>query len=263
MTSILLLQIEDRKTELLTKFIQHNKKICNENDIRYVFMEKSDFHVPPYWQKIFELNKHMENNPEIEYAMWLDSDAILVNFTKSKMQNFLETHKDYSFIISKDMPPWDSEFNAGSFIVKNDDIGKKIMKDWLEKYNPDKWSYENSLWSTESAWAGIEYEQGSFVYYILGNPDYAKHILQLPYFTLNNNSCNSDNNDQNIASHLAGHFKEDKTIVDQCLEKIKSTVEAFTSVIKKNDCQYLFLVVLVLLLFLFGFSHFKKGGKRR
>ena len=260
MTSLLVLQIEDRKEEPLQTFLNHNKTKCEIHNVEYVFVEKSSFHVPPYWQKLYELEKCMTDYPFIEYFMWLDSDAFLVDFSKSKMKKFLDQYSEYSVIISRDMPPWqEGEFNAGSFIFKNDEMGKIILKDWISKYNPDNWSYENSKWSTPSAWSGIDYEQGAFVKKILSNPIYENNIKQLPYHILNNNSCTS-NLDDNISVHLANYYKEDENLVQNCIENFIKVEEGFSS--KKESFNYNLLgIIFFLLLFLIVFFIMKSTKK--
>ena len=91
---MLLLQMEDRKKQPLTTFLRHNEKTCAENNMKYVFLEKSRFHAPPYWQKVFELDYCMKTNPTIDYVMWLDSDAFLSDFSVLKMQQFLQKYQD-------------------------------------------------------------------------------------------------------------------------------------------------------------------------
>lgn len=213
MKTLLLLQMEDRKKPTLTTFLRHNKQTCSENHIKYVFIEKSMFHAPPYWRKILELEQCMKNNPTIDYVMWLDSDAFLSKFSVLKMQRLLEKHKDRSMIISGDMPPWTSPFNAGSFIVKNNAIGKTMMKEWIATYHPNKWTYHDSKWTTECIWAGEEYEQGAFLKHIL--PKYKKHIAKVHYSILNNHQCRNLN--KTISVHLSSPYTKDKSRVKQCI----------------------------------------------
>jgi len=255
MLSLLILQLENRQIDPLQTFLQYNKKTTERSNVKYVFIQDSKFHVPPYWQKVFELDNCMTDNPNIQYFMWLDSDAFLVNFTETKMLQFLEKYQYYSVIITRDMPPWDyNEFNAGVFIVKNDDMGRRIMKDWKSKYNPKNWTYTNSKWTTSSQWAGVDYEQGSFVEYILTNPKYANHIIQLPYYVLNNNDCDSDNIDETIAVHLAGKFKSDAKVLNSCMSKFISEKEGFESrcnTNNKNDYIERFLLFGLFIVFIF------------
>jgi len=251
MFSIILLQIEDRKDDKLTRFMKENKKICQKNGIQYIFIEKSRDHVPPYWGKIFELRRIMEENTDVDYFIWLDSDAFFIHFNNNKLYELLKTHEKYSMIITKDMPPWgNAEFNAGSFIIKNDEYGNKIINKWCSLYNSNDWTYKDDKWVTESTWAGNSYEQGSFVTYILNESEYKSHIVQLPYDVLNNNNCESVEN--TISTHLAGNFKNDESIVDKCLSIFQSAMENFD--VSNESLLINYIVVGVLLFFLFKHS---------
>lgn len=203
---VMILQLEDREDDVLNQFMNHNKNICKKNNLEYVRKKTSTFHVPPYWGKVFELRRLMDENPQTPFFMWMDSDAFFINFTNEKFTNFIQTHLDKSMIISKDMPPWSKgEFNAGVFIVKNDSIGKNILEHWISLYKKEDWTF-NGSWSTHGEWAGEVYEQGSFKKHVL--PKYRQHIKHLDYYYLNNN--NPRKNNEAIAVHLAGSFKNDK-----------------------------------------------------
>jgi hypothetical protein len=243
MNNILVLQIEDRDYEFLNILMNQNKQICSENNINYINLKKSSYNVPPYWGKVFEIYKIMIKRPELAYIIWLDSDAVFYNFNQNKLINLLNDNIDYSFIMSKDMPPWEyGEFNAGSFIVKNDNFGLDIIKYWMKLYNPDKWIYFNNEWLTESNWANEDYEQGSFIKYIYKNKNYAQHIKQLPFYILNNNNC-SDNNPNIVVSHLAGYHKENEVTKNNCIQSFN------------NDNTIPFLIVLIILLLLIRFYY--------
>ena len=148
---ILILQIEDRNDEKLQIFMEQNKLICNKYNMEYLSLKKSRATVPPYWGKIFEINDIMHNDPTLDYIMWLDSDAFFINYDHDKFYNFINKYSEYSMIITNDMPPWEkNDFNAGSFIIKNDKIGRDIINEWITYYNSNNWTYENMVWKTES-----------------------------------------------------------------------------------------------------------------
>jgi len=218
--SIVIIQMEDRKNNLLDKFMYHNKIISEKYNIKYINIKKSLFNVPPYWAKIFEIKKIINENPSINYFIWLDSDAFLFSFNYKKLQNFLLKFQNYSIIMTWDMPPWTGKFNAGSFIIKNDKNSKNILNKWISYYNSSKWKFQNNNWITNSEWAGIDYEQKSFVIYILENKKYKNFIIQLPYYYLNNNNCTSYKDNTYIV-HLAKKHKENINVVQSCLEIIK------------------------------------------
>jgi hypothetical protein len=86
MVTILVLQIEDRKNdEFLNNNMQLNKIICQDNNMQYKFIYKSEEDVSPYWGKVFEIDKILTNpnNLTIDYIFWLDSDAFFLNFNKN------------------------------------------------------------------------------------------------------------------------------------------------------------------------------------
>jgi hypothetical protein len=215
------LQMEDRTSPLLSLFMNHNRAQCEASNFEYVFLEKSAEHVPPYWGKIVELQRLLED-PNRDYVMWLDSDAFLFQFNKERFTQFLDTNSAYSMIISGDMPPWQhSMFNAGSFIVKNDEASRNIVATWLSAYNPEKWTYANGKWTSDGIFAGREYEQGAFMSTILPNKQFAPHIKTVHYSVLNNNNC-IRNTSQTLVVHLAGDHKNDKDNIESCTASIEN-----------------------------------------
>jgi len=249
MDKILVLQIEDRTDNFLQQLMDQNKKICLENDIKYINLKTASSNVPPYWGKVFEIQKLMSNN-EYDYIFWLDSDAFFYNFNKKKIDKLLDKYSNYSFIITADMPPWDvNDFNAGAFIVKNNNTSRDIINKWLTYYHPEKWRVENNKWVTDEQWAGPEYEQGSFIKYIY-NSHYRKYIKQLPFYILNNNNC-TDNNSDIIITHLAGYHKKNKINITTCIDSFNQTreqhIEPFDSL--DNNKMFLFYLFIIILLF--------------
>ena len=246
MVKIHVLQIENRKdNNLILKMMKKNKQLCEERGIQYTFLEHSSFHVPPYWSKVFEINKilSLSNDNEL-YVYWIDSDAFFVNF--DKLENLIQTNTAYSMIISKDMPPWeDGEFNAGSFLVKNDQMGRDIMQTWTLLYDATRWKCNNASWTADSGWSGSDYEQGSFIDHILLNKKYVNAIKQLPYYILNNNSCRSV--EDTIVTHLAQDHKENIQTVAEC----EPIIEAFTEYTTDNY----FVLLFVFLAFLIAMTY--------
>ncbi len=222
---ILVLQIEDRDDPLLNKFMKSNEMICKQNDMEYIFLKKSLKPVPPYWAKVYEIHRLMNEKKDIDYILWVDSDAFFVNFTKERLLNFLNKYKDYSFIGTPDIPPWTEKFNAGVFVIKNDQIGKAMVDKWVTYYHKNVWNYnpETQKWKTDATWAGVEYEQGSFSTHILEDPNFSKKIILIPYYYLNNHNC-GDHQDETLLVHLAGAYKKDQNNVNICSKKLLNDV---------------------------------------
>lgn len=284
---VLILQIEDRNVPLFNSFMEENKKICETNGMDYIFMKKSGYHVPPYWAKVFEIYKLLEiyKDSSLDYIYWLDSDAVLVDFTMEKFMNFLDKYKTYSFIVSEDhdgvrIKP---NINAGAFIVKNNDKSREIFRRWISLYHPDQWRFSNSFenqfsggssnefgfsgipenkWTTSTPWAGIEYEQGSFLEYFVKNPAYDNDVLVLPYYVLNEESC-GDNNPETISAHLCSFRKDKKSYIDPCVKKMQyGNYYQYNNVIGLNIymCFFFLFVIGVLLFALYIQSSNRSNG---
>lgn len=210
MSNILVLQIEDRSdNNFLNENMQLNKKICQENNMQYKFLYKSQDNVPPYWGKVFEIDRIIsdKNNSNVDYVFWIDSDAFFLHFNKNKLVDFLNKYSEYSMIITTDHPPWKLKFNAGVFIVKNDSNSREIISYWKSLYNPNNWWIEDNKWKTDKPYSGDDYEQGAFITNILTNNKYSAHIKTVSYYILNNNTC-TENTNETIVTHLAGRSKD-------------------------------------------------------
>jgi hypothetical protein len=261
---ILVLQIEDRNDNFLNKLMKSNRIICNNNDIEYVFLKKSNQLVPPYWAKIYEIKRLLYEHSDVDYIIWIDSDAFFINFTKDRLINFLNKYNTYSFIGTNNMPPWqDEKFNAGVFIVKNNNIGKNIINKWITYYHKDVWTYdeETKKWDTQAKYAGEEYEEGSFIKYILEDKNLVKDIKILPYYYLNNNNCN-DYQDETLLVHLAATHKKDENNVAICTKKLinNDINENFIDTSKKNILMIIlliFLVIIVLIILVIIYKYYK------
>lgn len=244
MLNILVLQIEDRSDDnFLNENMQLNNKICQENSIQYKFLYKSQDNVPPYWGKVFEIDKIItdKSNSNIDYIFWIDSDAFFLNFNKNKLIDFLNKYSEYSMIITKDPPPWKMNFNAGSFIVKNDSYSLEIFSYWKSLYNENNWWIEDNKWKTNKPYAGDDYEQGAFASNILTNNQYSTHIKVVPYYILNNTSC-TENTDETIITHLAGKHKNDIATVANCKNVLYNKNYGIVYFI-----MFLFLLLILLL----------------
>lgn len=163
---ILCLQYDDRG-DIYPELSAINRNLGFE----YLFLTESEFNVPPYWVKVFLVDKYL---PDYDFILWLDSDAVIIN--RSLLPKF---EKD--FIYAPDPPQWNcvpyGTFNAGAFIIKNSPIGLSILQDWKKGYNSEKWE-NNGGWKCQGEWAGIDYEQGYFCEHLLKK--YSEHIQMIP-----------------------------------------------------------------------------------
>lgn len=212
---ICILQYDDR---LLDEKLSHLKNLnmsyCKIHNIDYRFYTKVNKEIPPYWAKIYLLQKLL---PFFDYILWIDSDATLVNI--NNLDFFIsKIIENKDMVISGDMPPWvrNSPFNAGVFCVKNSKIGQEIVNEWMSKYNSKKWKKDSSnKWKCRGRacnWAGANYEQGSFVRYIL--PKYRDNIKTVSWKYINNPFYDKRTK---AIFHFAAEYKE-------ILEKIYKTI---------------------------------------
>lgn len=236
---ILVLQIEDRYDARIIELMKFNQRICNKNDfLEYKFQLKCSVDVPPYWAKVFEIAILLQKRKDIDYIIWLDSDAMLVN--PSTLQNLLLENPNVSFFGSPDQPDWTSPFNAGVFVVKNNEHGKNIMEEWCKGFYQSNWKKEFNTWFCPCLWAGSDYEQGSFVKYIMTNPKLEPHISIQNFKVFQETNCNSIS-PETISVHLAGNLKN-----------LNSAQRCYSLNQIKQRCfwkQCVSLIVIIVLLF--------------
>jgi len=202
---ICVIQYDDRE---LPENLQHlqklNESYCKTHNIDYHFSNVNSNKAPPYWVKVFISESML---PKYDYVIWLDTDATLINI--ENLEKFITQHIDSNdVLISSDMPPWDEgKFNAGVFIFKNTTVGNEILKYWLSLYDAKSWKLIDGKWNCiikdDCNWAGINYEQGSFINKVY--PKYKDNITLVSWEILNNPYYDKD---ASAIFHFAGHHKE-------------------------------------------------------
>jgi hypothetical protein len=157
--------------------------------------------MPVYWMKVKIITDILNNNSKYKGIIWLDTDAVFTNMNKS-IRDILNNNN--SFYIGTDPPEYNQDvLCVGTWIVKNNDIGIKIMNDWLNNYNSSLWIKKDNNWHTDEEWAGIAYEQGTFNSIIY--PKYKNDIQILPWDIFNNDTRSNKNA---YISHYMGGKKE-------------------------------------------------------
>lgn len=103
----------------------------------------------PSGEKIPFIKQYLLDNPDVEWAWWLDTDTLITNYTK-RIEDYIDNN--YHFIISVDVDPSDGleprtmfknrpgnrnnkffidvPVNAGSFFVRNSVEGHAYL-DWM------------------------------------------------------------------------------------------------------------------------------------
>jgi len=220
------------------KLMNKNKLYCNNNNIDYIYISKNYDMYPPYWVKVKIIYDMMHNDAYNKYKgfIWMDTDAVFSDENK-KLSSYINNHD--SFYISCDPPDQRTQniylansiyyfINSinfinnnilkdisipihyvkcvGVFFVKNNIIGKKIMTDWWNKFNPNDWKKINDKWQTDGEWAGITYEQGAYNKYI-----YNKYIQYTKVYSHKILADADINNNEMYISHFMG---DKKSLID-------------------------------------------------
>lgn len=181
------------------KLIKINKEYCKNHNLDYIYTKTYDNSLPVYWMKV-KIITDLINTTNYKGIIWLDTDAVFTHNNKS----ILNILNNKSFYIARDPPEYyEKVLCVGTWIVKNDEIGVKLMNDWMNSYDQSSWVKQDNQWTTNTNWAGIAYEQGSFNEIIY--PKYKDHIEVLPWYVFNNDI--KDNPDSYI-SHYMGPKKE-------------------------------------------------------
>ena len=199
------LQFDNRKKipYNLRRLMKRNREHCKKYNINYIFVNDQN-DMSPYWKKV-DLVKKLLDEDKFDYILWLDSDA-LINTRYNVFKLILKEIKDKYMLISEDMVPWHAKFNAGVWCVKNSDLSKKMFKEWMSHYKKEKWVKTKEGWKCikyKCKWSGVNYEQGSFIEYIL--PKYRKYIQKTSYKKINNVPYNKKTN---CINHFAGFHKK-------------------------------------------------------
>ena len=209
---LLVLQIEDRHDELLESMIRRNIFASKKYGFAHVFLERStEYNVPQYWSKVFELSRLMHANKDYDLFMWIDSDATFRNLSEMNPEALASKFPTKHMWISPDAPMYPSPFCAGSFLVRNTVSGRAIIDKWKSLYDPSMWTKtDGGKWVGKCEFASHCYEQGAFVDFFLSDGEVADDswgIQKLPYFFFNEVLCDNPN-PECLTFHLAGKYKK-------------------------------------------------------
>jgi hypothetical protein len=178
---IIVVQYDDRpisQIPVLHKLMQINADFCHRNNMVYHYYNSYYKDMPCYWIKIFLLRDIMLHQAQDgDYVVWLDSDAFIHKDFTPYLPNI---DKNQVMTISPDINPILSPFCAGVFIANRQSL--PLFNLWTTFYNQNRWYKKKGKWTTKARWAGKNYEQGSFVHYIL--PHYKDHIRTVPSLIL-------------------------------------------------------------------------------
>jgi hypothetical protein len=200
-----IVQYDDRLIDENTQFlIDKNKEYCKKYNYEYFFINDK-IELPSYWAKVKLANDYLQTG-KYNGILFMDSDSTIHNHNITIEEIVIENK---SFYMATDRIGWNSPFNAGVFIVLNDQNGKSIMNDWMQLYNIELykfWEKKNNKWITNGEWAGNFYEQGSFINKIL--PKYKDSIFTVEW-TFFQSVFSDINNNKKFIFHFSGHYKNE------------------------------------------------------
>ncbi len=219
---IAIVTYDDRKES----YQDYTKKINNLYFSKY----KIDYHdfsndnsfddIPPWWRKVFFVNKIMNEN--YDYVIWMDKDVAFLNHNIN-LHSLLNYYSDAILLTSND-PVFDIyskhkyfinkfggygkyHINAGFFVLKNNSVGKELLQSWLSYYNPEQWcnvktksdcklSHSFGNWKTTGYWSQDTFEQGALCNLSKNYYDQSKIVI-FPSYVF----ANVSNNDILFVSH--------------------------------------------------------------
>lgn len=191
-----------------------NKRTCESDKASYFFHRFPDTDLPPYWQKVKLADAALQSG-QCSEVIYLDTDAVLLK----KPSELVSMMKNKSFLMSQDMPPWKSQFNAGVWVVRNDTDGRRLMREWRQSYDPVAWSRQGRQWGCVEhkcdgrgvcttggcEWAGRQYEQGAFLQIFARNKP---HIEVVKWDALQHHCSPGTEYTGAMACHFASDYKQ-------------------------------------------------------
>jgi hypothetical protein len=172
-----IVQYDDREiTDDLKGLMNRNKHYCNKYGYTYIFKSSGYDDLPPYWRKV-KIVKDLIDSDLYKGVLWMDTDATVFNMSIT-LDSFNDSMKSF---YSSTNSRGNQIFNAGVWIVYNNERGRKILDTWIKKYNSSKWKRNGTKWHSNSAWAGRNYEQGSFAYNVM--PEFQSNVKTEPEST--------------------------------------------------------------------------------
>lgn len=141
-----LLELHDEKYKDLANLTWYQNKVLYAQKHGYkTFCKTDNFHEGSkmIFQKIWFAKEMMEQNPDVEWFWWTDTDSMITNFSTRIEDRVFNSHH---FIMAVDM----NGTNAGSFLVRNTPEGRGFIDDIiaLEKESESFWDSEQHAINT-------------------------------------------------------------------------------------------------------------------
>ena len=132
-----------KNIEDYAKHSLHNvKNYCNKHGYALQsFSEKFNDEVYPCWNKVCSILKLL---PKYKYIVWIDCDAIIVNFDK-KIEHFINKDPSKDIYMCHDIDINKECINSGVLIIKNTDWTNKLFKKVWNSETPHTHNDQNVL----------------------------------------------------------------------------------------------------------------------
>jgi hypothetical protein len=190
-----------------------NKRYCSEKGYTYICEEdtlkiqKGLEGRAPTWYKPKLIKEVLETNPELEYVLFLDIDAVVSNFDKN-IEDYID--KDYDLVFAKDYSEH-SVVNAGVFILKNTEWSKEFLDLWWKSAVTRSYNYANALWHDQTCFT-ILYET---------NENFQKHVKIVSNNDINHNQYGRGN----FIFHAFAHGNKKYRSLDLVYSRVFSKVD--------------------------------------
>lgn len=147
---------EDRKDDYIDLHNKNVEKYCKKWSYDYIFTETNKTGISPYWYKLHLVQNALLTD-EYDYVFWLDSDVIINKHDISLGEDILKKYASDIFVASDNIKH--DVCNSGLFVIKNSEVGRRFMKDWINSFNDFCYKKDNK--SMRGKWAMSCYEQGN------------------------------------------------------------------------------------------------------
>lgn len=143
----------DGYADLAELTYKQNKLVYAERH-GYIVVAKTSNFDPTYdinFEKMKIILELFEQRPDVEWAQWLDCDAMITNYT-IKLESLVDNN--YHFIIAEDI----NGLNAGSFLVKNSTEGRAYLQmilDSMPIYRHHNWHEQQCINETYNTYKNI------------------------------------------------------------------------------------------------------------
>lgn len=157
---LLLVQFDDRPEDELDSRLQsllaRNRRWCEARPrCVYSFWSKR-LGLPPYWAKLEAVKRSLKSAAAEDTVLWLDTDAAIEQDPRSLL---LRREPPVSLMITRDMEPWQEQpFNAGVFLLRADDDGRRLLRDWLSVCPRKRWRHDAAQRTGRTADGGWEWK---------------------------------------------------------------------------------------------------------